>query len=112
MTDFNSDPVVDAINALAEGIETDVRHDLLAAQYARRIRDLRRDGLTYREITSRGELTRLLEPINSNLQLLHTLGHSLRVAVTKALRDEGLTVTAIAAQLGVSRQRVSELLQG
>ena len=42
---------------------------------------------------------------------LETVGSELRASLALALRDEGLTIEAIAGLFGVTRQRISALLK-
>ena len=49
--------------------------------------------------------------ITENIDTLHGIGARLRAAQAQALRDEGLTIAAIADLFGVTRQRVSALLK-
>jgi predicted transcriptional regulator len=53
----------------------------------------------------------IVELITQNVEALHSVGSRLRWAEARALQAEGLTVTAIAELFGVTRQRVSALLQ-
>ncbi|MFN3255933.1 MAG: hypothetical protein ACE37B_09560 [Ilumatobacter sp.] len=54
---------------------------------------------------------RTVEMLTENIDTLHGIGSQLRAAQARALRDEGLTIAAIAELFGVTRQRVSALLR-
>lgn len=54
---------------------------------------------------------RTVEMLTENIDTLHGIGSRLRAAQARALRDEGLTIAAIAELFGVTRQRVSALLR-
>ncbi len=58
--------------------------------------------------------TRPLIPalITENIEALHDVGSTLRRAEAAALRAHGYTMERIARLFGVSRQRISALLQG
>ena len=59
-----------------------------------------------------GETTpRMVELVSSNMATLETAGAEFRAAEALALRAEGLTIEAIAALFGVTRQRISALLK-
>jgi len=53
----------------------------------------------------------IVELITENIEALQEVGSRMRWAEASALRAEGLTTTAIADLFGVTRQRVSKLLQ-
>lgn len=53
----------------------------------------------------------VVEMITSNIETLQEFGFQFRQAEAAALREEGLTIDAIAGLFGVTRQRVSALLK-
>lgn len=52
-----------------------------------------------------------VELISRNLETLQDSGARLRYALARALREEGLTLQAIADLFGVTRQRISALIK-
>ncbi len=54
---------------------------------------------------------RVVELITTNMAALETVGAELRASLALALREEGLTIEAIAGLFGVTRQRISALLK-
>lgn len=108
---MDGDQVVDALESLIVGLEEDMNRDRMAVHRAHAIRELRVAGVPYQDIIARGEHPTVLELLGENLALVASLGHRLRVASAKTLRAEGLTLGEIASQLGVSRQRIAELLR-
>lgn len=69
-------------------------------------------GRTVLDIVEAEPSPRTVELLSLNMAILETVGAELRAAQAAALRDEGLTLTAIAELFGVSRQRVSALVRG
>ncbi len=53
----------------------------------------------------------LVELVTQNMDRLHTVGAHYRAAQAHALRQEGLTMAAIAELFGLTRQRISALLR-
>ncbi len=53
----------------------------------------------------------LVELVTHNMDRLHTVGARYRAAQAHALREEGLTMAAIAQLFGLTRQRISALLR-
>lgn len=52
-----------------------------------------------------------VELVTQNLEALQDVGSHFRYALARALREEGLTIQAIADLFGVTRQRISALLK-
>lgn len=63
------------------------------------------------EIVAREARPLVVEMLTSNIETLQAVGFQFRQAEAAALREEGLTIEAIAALFGVTRQRVSALLK-
>lgn len=103
--------LIDAIDALIESTDANIAR---SREIRRRLKDLRRHvarGASVAEIVESEPRPLVVELITQNLEMLHTDGAQLRWAQASALRQEGLTITAIAEMFGVTRQRVSALLQ-
>lgn len=71
----------------------------------------RRAGRDYAEIVGQEERPLLVERLTSVLDELSVAGAAFRRAEARALHRQGLSQEAIAALFGVTRQRVSVLLQ-
>ncbi len=67
------------------------------------------DDLT--ELVEAEASPRVVELISTNIASLETVGSELRASLALALREEGLTIEAIAGLFGVTRQRISALLR-
>src|SRR5579872_1811558 len=96
MSIHQSDPVLDALTALARGLEHDIRQDRLAIERTVQIHELRARGLAYHEIAARADRPGPLALVTTNLRLLSELGHEVRVASANALHAEGMTLEEIA----------------
>lgn len=54
---------------------------------------------------------RSVELLTTNLGILEQAGADFRINLARALRDEGMTIQAVAELFGVTRQRISALLR-
>jgi len=105
------DSFLATLDALEEG----------AARNAQRSRDIQHRIAAYRRQIERGrDLTaitadeprpRLVELLTANKETLETTGAQVRATQARALRAEGRTLDEIGAFFGVTRQRISALLQ-
>jgi len=80
----------------------------------RRVRLLHRQvgkGEALAPLVEAEDQPRTVEMITENIDTLQGIGARLRAVQAQALRDEGLTIAAIADLFGVTRQRVSALLK-
>ncbi len=108
----SEDRVLDALDLLEGALRDNIRRNEQALSRAQDIRRQRAIGEPYREIVSPEARPLIVELIAENMKVLSTAGARLRREMAQALRDEGLTIDAIAKLFGVSRQRISELLRG
>jgi transposase len=105
------DEALQALDALVTVLEEHARRSAKLAAAATAIRAERERGVTYADI-----LDRLLPDYVANVTTPHlsSVVHAsadFRRALAAALHDEGMTMDAVAARLGVSRQRVSRMLR-
>jgi hypothetical protein len=105
-----SDEVLAALDAVIDGLGHNAARIAQALTRAGEIREQRSRGLKYTHIVEHAQGPLLVELLTENLLVLHNLGHRLRSAEVRALHGEGLSTTRIAELFGVSRQRVSVLL--
>jgi hypothetical protein len=105
------DEVLDALESVIAGLVDNATRIEVALERAAQIKQQRGEGRTYSEIVQRCPGPLLVEILTTNLLVLHTIGHRLRTAEARALRDEGLSCRDIANLFGVSRQRVMALLR-
>jgi len=65
----------------------------------------------YRDIVLNEQRPLIVELLTESLELLSAVGSRLRRVEASVLHEDGLTMDEIAALFGVTRQRVSVLLQ-
>lgn len=99
--------VVD-LEAAAEG---NVERSRQLVQGARHLRESLEAGCRIRDLVEGEASPRMVELLSTNMATLETAGAEFRLAEALALRGEGLTIEAIAQLFGVTRQRISALLQ-
>lgn len=63
------------------------------------------------EAVANEPVPRVVEMLSLNMAALETRGADFRVAQARSLHDEGMTMNVIGELFGVSRQRISALLQ-
>lgn len=83
-------------------------------QIKRRIAEIQRqhsEGLSYTEIVEAAPPPLLVQLVTESKQMLDGLGGRVRRAEALALHKEGMTMEVIAERFGVTRQRVSALLE-
>lgn len=105
------DKVLSALDSLIADLEKNVEVSEVAIESARATKALRRQGLTYSDILGKAERPQVVELITQNMERLQTSGAALRQAQAAVLHEEGLTMEQIADLFGVTRQRISSLLQ-
>jgi len=69
------------------------------------------NGTSLEDLVNAEESPRTVELISANLAILEGVGSDFRLSLAQALRREGLTIEAVAALFGVTRQRISALLR-
>jgi hypothetical protein len=106
-----ADPVQDALDVVLEALEQSRSRMLLIDTRARAIRGLRAEGQSYAEITAAQDNPLIVELLSDTIALLHAASGPFRREAARALYSEGVTMQRIAGMFGVTRQRVSELLQ-
>jgi hypothetical protein len=105
------DDVLHALDGLVEALSHNIAASKTAMKRAHVIREMRDQGLAYREIADAIGEPMIIQLVTDNLDRLRFSGAQLRQAQAAALYDEGLTMDQIATLFGVSRQRVSALLR-
>jgi transcriptional regulator with XRE-family HTH domain len=100
-----------ALDELTDALrENSARNERVVAR-AHRMRQLRREGLSWTEICAEEERPLIVEMLTRNLDAIGDAGSRLRRLEARALHDEGMSMERIARLFGVTRQRVSELLR-
>lgn len=106
---------IDRLGEALDGLE-DAAADNLARtkEIQRRVRVLRKRidaGQSVTDLIEAEDQPRIVELLSANMAALETAGAEFRVAQAQALREEGLTIEAVANLFGVTRQRISALLK-
>jgi hypothetical protein len=86
----------------------------MARRMKQRIGELHRavsEGRSLGEIVTREEPPLIVQQLTESTNLLHSYGNRVRRTEARVLHGEGMTMDQIARLFGVTRQRVSALLQ-
>ena len=106
----SSPEVLDALDSVVLTLEEACAEGEQAAAQARQIRDASGEGQSWQQLLAGGDEAPLVRQIASVLKRLGDSSSRLRRAEARALHGEGLSNERIAELFGVSRQRVSALL--
>lgn len=104
------DAVVESLVALIAQLEQTTTDLSSAGERAHQVVADRAEGQSWRDIVIDEDCPLIVEMISRALKDLGAAGSRLRRAEALALLQEGLSVTEISNQFGVSRQRVSTLV--
>jgi PAS domain S-box-containing protein len=107
----DDDEVLLGLTAVVETLHECSAYIATALERAEVVTEVRRSGATYAEVFDQHQGRSVLELITAVLGALSDTGSTLRRAEARALYSEGLSMEKIARLFGVSRQRVSSLLQ-
>jgi len=105
------DPAVAALLALDEQLERTIADLTAARERVVQLEKLREDGRTWHDIVSHEERPLVVEAVTRALDDLGTVGGRFRREEAMALQRESVSITRIGKLFGVSRQRVSAILQ-
>lgn len=106
----NDDPVLAALDQLVATLEATQERTSRALARAEELRALRRQGLSYAEAVATGQGPLIVAVMREALADLTAAASRFQREEARALWEEGLTMDRIAAEFGISRQRVSSLL--
>jgi hypothetical protein len=107
----NDDEAVHALRDLVDQLERTVAELRSAAERADQLVEQRAAGRSWYEIVSAEQRPLIVETITRALDDLGEVGSRFRREEALALRREQLSITRISELFGVSRQRVSALVQ-
>ena len=107
----SGEEVLAALSAVVTSLRECSDHINEARERAEMVFASRRSGASYAEILGSADTPLVLELLTSILSAVSDTGSKLRRAEARALYAEGLSMEKIARIFGVSRQRVSSLLQ-
>jgi hypothetical protein len=105
------DPVLAAFASLERVLIVNERRSRAMRERIAHIRELRAQGLGYREIVPAEEPPLIVELLTESAQELDRAGAEVRRTEARELHREGMTMDRIAHHFGVTRQRVSALLR-
>jgi ParB-like chromosome segregation protein Spo0J len=106
------DDFLEALMALENILEDQGRRARLIKKRIAKIRRQRADGVSYTDIVTENDDDPLIVQLLTESSIaLDTCGADVRRAEARVLYAEGLTMEQIAERFGVTRQRVSALLQ-
>jgi hypothetical protein len=100
-----------ALVALADELAACVTRLQNALERADDLRAARAEGRSWRETVTSEERPLIVERISEALDGLNRAGGRWRREEARALREEGMSINAIAALFGVTRQRASVLVR-
>ena len=103
------DPVLEALDDVVAAARANVVTWMGVMERVERVRELRRQGLRYRDMHVDDGVP-IVEALSSAQERLNAAAGRFRRATVATLHDEGMTAAEIARIFGVSRQRVSSLL--
>lgn len=104
------DPVVTALQAVKEAVRRNQQVATIILERADQILAEHARGKAWSDIVKGEDRPLIVELLTANLNRLMSAGGQLRRAKAKALHDDGMTMEQIAHFFGVTRQRVSALL--
>lgn len=99
------------LDDLAVSLDENAEEEHLLAGRIRKFRAGRAEGRSWADVLSDESHPGSLELASSVLSRLSGVSAALRRIVARGLRGQGASVAAIAKRFGVSRQRVSALLE-
>ena len=106
-----ADPVLVALHDLAEAADRITAIAALIRQCVPRIRTGREVGTSYREILAAAPRPLIGAVLTDAVTRFEAAGTRYRQIHGRALQQEGMTLQEIAGMWGLTRQRISELLQ-
>lgn len=105
------DPVLEALDELLVVARQNMAGWLAVMERVEQVRGLRLSGLRYADMPTGDVGNSVMNVVATNQERLTLAGAHLRRASARQLLDEGMSIADIARAWGVSRQRVSNLLQ-
>ncbi len=106
-----TDPMA-ALEALAVALEENAAEEQLLAQRVREMAQSRRENPSWHAVLAVEDDPSTVQLMSRVLGRLSLASGTVRRSLVLALRDEGVSIPAIARLFGVTHQRVSNLLRG
>ena len=105
------DPTLDALDALSGALAELRRDTQLLEERLQEIRVRRSEGSTWHDILGDEQPPGAMQVVSRMLACLATASGTLRKELVDSLRQEGVSIPAIAKLFGVTHQRISNLLR-
>lgn len=105
------DRLLEALTGIEAALADNVERSLEIQRRVLRFHEQLNQGGSVEELINEEPTPRTVEMLTTNMAVLETVGSDFRANLAHALRDEGLTIEAIAKLFGVTRQRISALLR-
>jgi hypothetical protein len=109
-TDTTDDELLEALTALEKVLADNAQRASLIKKRIAQLRRSRARGVPYTELVASEQGPLIVHLLTQSSAALDTAGANVRRAEAEALYAEGLTMEQIARSFGVTRQRVSALL--
>lgn len=100
-----------ALVSIEQALSDNVERGIEVQRRVQEFHEQLTDGRSVHELISEEDSPRAVEMLTHNMTTLETVGSEFRANLAHALREEGLTIEAIADLFGVTRQRISALLR-
>ncbi|MCW0214405.1 MAG: hypothetical protein OJJ54_13680 [Pseudonocardia sp.] len=111
MADYRQDPAVESLELLGDQLDRTLDELRAARERVDQLLELRASGHTWHEIVAAESRPLVIEAVTRALDDLGTVGGRFRRDEAVALHRENVSITRIGKLFGVSRQRVSAILQ-
>jgi len=109
----DDDPLLGALDELVAAAQANMSAWSDMMSRVERIRELRANGVPYSEITlDDGTSPLIIDVLAANQERLSAAGSRYRRAAVRQLQADGLSKSEIARRMGVTRQRIANLLRG
>jgi transcriptional regulator with XRE-family HTH domain len=106
------DAALTTVEHVADTLDAAANDTRAAARRLRRVRTARRNGRRWRDILGDSTARELLDLLGSTSRRLTEATTGVRRAMARALLADGLRVRQIAELIGVSHQRISQVING
>jgi hypothetical protein len=110
-TRSRKDPVLAALKELSDVLEANAADQRVLARRIKSATQARATGKSWTEILERESEPGTIRLVTDILGRMSAVSGVLRRALAVSLREDGLTIPAIAGMFGVTHQRVSSLLR-
>jgi hypothetical protein len=108
----SDDQLLEALDALVSAALENMRAWTEMMSRVEKVRELRRQGVPYAEMSLEDHPSpRIIDVLTANQERLSVAGARYRRASVRQLRDDGVSTAEIARRMGVTRQRVANILR-